>query len=81
MSERNELFDLAIARALEYAQRLKLNLNNPDELQKGLERWYLKTRFAYRISLLDIIQVLQICPSHSAIWQGGKDGQWIGQDK
>jgi hypothetical protein len=77
MSERNALFDLAVARSLEYAQRLKLNLDNPDELQKGLELWYLKTRFAYRISLPEIVHVLHSYPGNNTVWQGGKKGHWV----
>ena len=80
MSERNELFDLAVAQALEYAQRLNLNLQNADELSKGLELWYLKTRFAYRIPLEDIVSILQTCPGQNHRWQGGKAGQWINHD-
>jgi hypothetical protein len=77
MSERNELFDLAVTRALEYALRLNINMHNAKELTRGLELWYLKTRFAYRIPLSDIIKVLQIYPGANTIWQGGKNGQWL----
>ncbi len=80
MSERHELFDLAVARALEYAQRLNLNLHDVLELSNGLELWYLKTRFAYRILLEDIINILQTHPGQDCHWQGGKDGQWINYD-
>jgi hypothetical protein len=77
MPGRNELFDLAVARALGYTQRLNLNLQDADELTKGLELWYLKTRFAYRILLEDIIKVLQTYPDKNHKWQGGKNGHWI----
>jgi hypothetical protein len=77
MSERNELFDLAVARALEYALRLKLNMDSTDDLQKSLELWSLKTRFAYRISLAKVVSVLQRYPGENSVWQGGKNGQWV----
>jgi hypothetical protein len=76
MPERNELFDLAITRALDYAQRLNLNLQDADELKRGLELWYLKTRFAYRIPLEDVLKVLQTHRKNHQ-WQGGKKGHWI----
>jgi hypothetical protein len=77
MSERDKLFDLAVARALDYATRLKLDLHDATELKTGLELWYLKTRFAYRVPLEDIINILQTCPEKHYQWQGGKHGQWI----
>ena len=77
MAERNELFDLAVARALDYTQRLNLNLQNADELTKGLELWYLKTRFAYRILLEDVVKVLQTHPDKNYKWQGGENGHWV----
>ncbi len=80
MSQRDELFDLAVARALDYTQRLNLNLQDAYELTKGLELWYLKTRFAYRISLEDIVSILQTHLGKNHKWQGGKDGQWINHD-
>jgi hypothetical protein len=72
---RDSLFDLAVERALSYAKSLDISLQNKEELKNYLELWYLKTRFAYRISLDDIIQVLQNYPGQGK-WLGGKDGSW-----
>ncbi len=78
---RHALFDLAVERALSYALRLKLlPENDPQVLHQGLELWYLKTRFAYRISLADIITVLQSYPGQGYRWQGGRQGGWIEPD-
>ncbi len=73
--ERDALFDLAINRSLAYVKTLGVNTSDEDELKKGLEVWYLKTRFAYRISLADIVEVLRKYPG-SGEWSGGKDGIW-----
>jgi hypothetical protein len=73
--ERNTLFDLAVNRSLSYAKSMGLELHDKEKLAQGLELWYLKTRFAYRISLADIITALQTYPSQG-LWQGGKDGLW-----
>jgi hypothetical protein len=72
---RDTLFDLAVNRALGYAQGLKISLKNKEELKKGLEVWYLKTRFAYRVALDDIINVLATYPGEGS-WVGGKAGAW-----
>lgn len=76
MAERDKLFELAVARALSYTQKLGLNLQS-DAQTKDLEPWYLKTRFAYRIPLDDIIRVLQTYPGQNHHWKGGKDGTWV----
>jgi hypothetical protein len=72
---RDTLFDLAVNRALRYAKGLKLPLHNKDELKIRLEVWYLKTRFAYRISLDDIVDALTTYPGQG-VWLGGKLGEW-----
>lgn len=73
--ERAELFDLAVNRSLSYVQKTGLDISDPQKLRQGLELWYLKTRFAYRISLDEIIEVLQTHPGHGK-WRGGKHGSW-----
>jgi hypothetical protein len=75
---RASLFDLAVERALAYAQGLNIPIQDRNELKKSLEVWYLKTRFVYRISLNDIIEVLQRYPGQG-VWVGGREGKW--QDK
>lgn len=72
---RDALFDLAVNRALSYAQRLNIPLNNAEILRSGLELWYLKTRFAYRIPLEEVVATLQSYPGEGA-WQGGRSGGW-----
>lgn len=71
---RHALFDLAVARALSYATRLAVIDKNLSA--RDIELWYLKTRFAYRIPLEDIIVVLQSYPNDNSKWSGGKDGSW-----
>ena len=72
---RDALFDLAVNRALSYALRLGLPLDDDKALYGGLELWYLKTRFAYRIPLEDVITTLQSYPGEGR-WAGGKEGGW-----
>jgi hypothetical protein len=74
--ERDALFDLAVNRSLAYAKSLGLETINKEKLRQGLELWYLKTRFAYRISLGDIVEILQSYPG-SGKWLGGKSGSWF----
>jgi hypothetical protein len=78
--ERGELFDLAVNRSLSYARSVGLELNNKEKLEQGLELWYLKTRFAYRIPLDDITQVLESYPG-TGTWTGGTDGMWQDPNK
>ena len=75
-SPRRDLFDAAINRALTYALRLGVPLDDPAALRQGLEVWYLKTRFAYRVPLNDVLNTLSRCPDTSFTWSGGLDGQW-----
>lgn len=74
---RAELHDAAVKGALTYAVRLGLPLNDPEKLKGGLELWYLKTRFAYRVPLNDVLAALSICPDSSYSWRGGADGGWL----
>lgn len=60
-AERGELFELAVARAATYLDRLKPGWRkapDPRELRVVLELWYLRTRFAYRIPLEDVVTAL-----------------------
>lgn len=72
---RTSLFDLAVNRALSYAQSTGISLHDANLKQK-LEPWYLSTRFAYRISLELIIEVLYSFPEGEYFWQGGQAGDW-----
>jgi hypothetical protein len=73
--DRNALFDLAVNRSLSYIQSLGIEAKDKDILKQRLEVWYLKTRFAYRVSLDDIVEVLQSYPG-TGTWAGGKGGMW-----
>ncbi|CAN5846594.1 hypothetical protein BH24DEI2_BH24DEI2_14340 [soil metagenome] len=73
---RDALFDLAISRALTYALRLGLAVGDTAALRGGLELWYLKTRFAYRIPLDEVVGALQTYPGGDCSWRGGHAGGW-----
>lgn len=75
---RTELFDMAVNRALSYAGRLGA-LEGPRhqaDLHGVLEVWYLKTRFAYRIPLEQVIAALTDYPGPGHYWSGGPGGGW-----
>lgn len=74
---RPELFDEAVNRALTYTLRLGVPLDKPDKLRGGLEVWYLKTRFAYRIPMSDVLTALATCPGPEHTWKGGAAGRWL----
>lgn len=74
---RPELFDAAVNGALTYALRLGVPLTDQDELRRGLELWYLKTRFAYRVPLGDVLEALGRCLDPSYNWKGGANGRWL----
>jgi hypothetical protein len=76
---RRELFDRAVKNALTYAQRLGAFDGESDRvvLHSVLELWYLKTRFAYRIPLDDVVDVLLRYPGPGYYWRGGPEGEWI----
>ena len=74
------LFDLAVNRALLYSRRLGLPLKEAEQgerLRAGLEPWYLKTRFAYRIPLERVLEALQSYPGGEHYWTGGEGGRWV----
>ena len=58
---REPLFNLAVTRALTYAERTGIikYQNDTSALEKALQPWYLKTRFAYRIPLKEIVKAMQ----------------------
>ena len=76
---RDRLFDLAVARALAYAARLGPvgRAAQRDELTGRLELWYLKTRFAYRVPLDEVVEALLRFPGPGHEWRGGKEGGWV----
>ena len=87
MSARDELFDLAVTRPLAYAtKRGRLSAKDPGQegehgeraASRGrlLEVWYLKTRFAYRVPLDEVVAVLLTWPGPGHYWQGGPQGGW-----
>lgn len=52
-----------------------------EALRLGLEPWYLKTRFAYRVPLDLVVTALAALPPGAdprrARWDGGPDGGWV----
>lgn len=84
---RAALFDLAVRRAAQYAARLGLlerRRDGVDTLRLGLEPWYLKTRFAYRVPLEAVLAALIALPDgvdpERARWHGGEEGGWSTED-
>lgn len=70
------LFDLAVNRALSYATRTGTLPRTPEAMHASLELWYLKTRFAYRVPLDEVIAALLAWPGEPQRWQGGRTGGW-----
>ncbi len=78
-SPRDELFDLAVNKAAEYVSRLGLASDDPDRVRLGLEVWYLKTRFAYRVPLDEVAAAVARRPiGPGSVWAGGRGGAWTG---
>ena len=71
------LFDLAVNRAQRYARSLGVDMQDAAALERGLEVWYLKTRFAYRAPLGAVVQALLDCPGPDHAWVGGPGGGWV----
>lgn len=65
-------------RALAYARRTGALEGRPDALalQRDLELWYLRTRFAYRVPLEQVVAALLRCPPGEVHWRGGPQGDW-----
>ncbi|HRN19053.1 MAG: hypothetical protein WC972_08510 [Trueperaceae bacterium] len=59
---RTELSTLAVTRAATYLDRLRPGWREsglpPAELTRLLELWYLRTRFAYRVPLEEVVAAL-----------------------
>lgn len=59
---RAELFSLALDRATTYLERLRPHWREQgmtaEELTALLELWYLRTRFAYRVPLSEVVAAL-----------------------
>jgi hypothetical protein len=77
---RDALFDAAVNKALAYALRLGLPLDDPERLRGGLELWYLKTRFAYRVPLDEVVAALSRATGAHSSWKGGAAGRWLPPD-
>lgn len=76
-SPRDVLFDLAVNKAAEYATRLGIPAGDPERTRIGLEVWYLKTRFAYRVPLDEVADAVSRRPETAgAAWTGGRGGAW-----
>ena len=75
---RDDLFDLAMNRALSYARRTRALERATDErtLTRELELWVLRTRFAYRFRLEEVAARLLEAPPGDVHWAGGADGGW-----
>lgn len=75
---RDELFDLAVNRALAYARRTRAleRARDARELARELQLWVLRTRFAYRLRLEEIAARLLEAPSGEVHWHGGPEGGW-----
>lgn len=84
---RSALFDLAVQRAARYAARLGLlerSRASTEALRLGLEPWYLKTRFAYRVPLEHVLDALAKLPEGAdperLRWRGGPSGGWFADE-
>jgi hypothetical protein len=75
---RDELFDLAVNRALAYARRTRAldRAGDAVALARELELWVLRTRFAYRLDLLEVATRLRRAPAGEVHWSGGRAGGW-----
>lgn len=75
---REELFDLAVNRALSYARRTRAleRAGDVPQLVRELELWVLRTRFAYRIRLEEVASRLLTAPPGEVHWRGGPSGGW-----
>jgi len=74
---RDALFDAAVNRALLYALRTGVSLQDKEALRGRLELWYLKTRFAYRVPFEEVLDTLRRYPGEGHVWSGGPEGAWV----
>jgi hypothetical protein len=71
---RDRLFELAVARADAYLQRARVPADrDPHTIARALEAWALRTRFASRLDLLKVAQVLAARPQGRVSY---RDGAW-----
>jgi hypothetical protein len=79
---RDALFDLAVARADAYLRARRPATADAAALRRALEPWALKTRFAFRIDLDEVVSALAARPTDAAPgalrWRGGRGGGWVG---
>jgi hypothetical protein len=82
VEHRVALFDLAVERAGTYLERSRVPLGGDRAaLRRALEVWYLKTRFASRVDLDEVVEALAQRPDGSGWrWQGGRHGRWLHDD-
>lgn len=75
---RDDLFDLAVNRALSYARRTRAleRASDTHGLARKLELWKLRTRFASRLDLEAIALRLLDAPDGDVHWHGGPSGGW-----
>jgi hypothetical protein len=79
---RDALFDLAVARADAYLRRARRPAtSDATDLRRALEPWALKTRFAFRIDLDELVSALAARPTDATAgalrWRGGRGGGWV----
>jgi hypothetical protein len=71
---RDPLFELAVARADTYLRRARIPADRqPQTIARALEAWALRTRFASRIDLPTLAEVLAARPPGEATY---RDGAW-----
>ncbi|NLG08844.1 MAG: hypothetical protein GX560_06260 [Deinococcales bacterium] len=79
---RDALFDQAVNRSAVYLERLGPLPEGagPAEVAARIELWYLKTRFAYRVPLEEVVAALLARPADqppgALEWAGGREGGW-----
>lgn len=75
---RDTLFDQAVNRSARYLDALgPLPAGaGAAQVRARVELWYLKTRFAYRVPLAEVVAALVERPAGAASWSGGRGGQW-----
>jgi len=86
---REKLFDLAVNRALGFSKKMgfikkmgkltAIDENLSQITEDDLTSWHKQTRFAYRISLKDIVRCINELPDLDVdyYWQGGVSGSWL----
>lgn len=65
------LFDTIINRADGF-----LRVSRPTNRLEALKAWHMRTRFARRVSLEMLLQILEGRPDGEYHWSGGENGSW-----